>query len=297
MSRVTSRGIAILAAAVLLSASGSLLAQGPTAGPGQWSAAHPLWWDDGDGTPESGELMSYAAQNAGTKAKGPTDCTQVINYPTSVGASESPCASVTVGGGVSGTMYRASTGTDFAMSTSSTGTHFDFLETVAPIRPASGGRTTALAPFTLAIGTGDLLDVSPPDGIFDTLRVQGSNQSGSVQSQITLLPRDVTGDGRPDYVSVPWTTGGAGVLGIAVGSTPQIYIPLTDTNADGWPDTVTVRIENGGPETTTGPPVSGPALRADLNAIPSASGLGLFFFAAAVVVLGLKLLRGTIATA
>lgn len=296
MSRITSRGIAILAAAVLLSASGSLLAQ-VTPGPGQWSAAHPLWWDDGDGTPESGELMSYAAQNAGTKAKGPTDCTQVINYPTSVGPSESPCASVTVGGGVSGTMSRPSTGTDFAMSTNSTGTHFDFLETLAPIKPASGGSRAALAPSALASGTGDLLDISPPDGLYDTLRVVGANQKETVQADVSLLPRDVTGDGRPDYVTVPWTTGGAGVLGVAVGSTPQIYIPLTDTNADGWPDTVTVLIENGGPETTTGPPVSGPALRADLNAIPSASGLGLFFFAAAVVVLGLKLLRGTIATA
>ena len=83
------------------------------------------------------------------------------------------------------------------------------------------------------------------------------------------------------------------MLGVYTDSTPQIYVPLTDTNEDGWPDTVTVQVANGGLETTTGPPVSGPAL-ANGAAIPSASTLGLFVFAAAVVALGVKLLRGTI---
>ncbi|HYN43448.1 MAG TPA: hypothetical protein VE129_16850, partial [Thermoanaerobaculia bacterium] len=110
---------------------------------------------------------------------------------------------------------------------------------------------------------------------------------------MSLVKRDVTGDGRPDYITVPWTTGGAGMLGVYTDTTPQIYFPLTDTNQDGWPDTITVQVAGGGLSTTAGPPVSGAAL-ANGAPIPSASTLGLFVFAAAVVALGVKLLRGTI---
>ena len=59
-------------------------------------------------------------------------------------------------------------------------------------------------------------------------------------------------------------------------------------------DTITVQVV-GGISTTNGPPLSG-APRAIASAdIPSASTFGLFVFAAAVVALGVKLLRGTAA--
>jgi hypothetical protein len=109
---------------------------------------------------------------------------------------------------------------------------------------------------------------------------------------MSLVPRDATGDGRPDYITVPWTTSGAGLIGVTTATTPQIYFPLSDTNADGWPDTITVQVVDG-ISTTTGPPLSGAALASGAS-IPSASTFGLFVFAAAVVALGVKLLRGTI---
>ncbi len=151
----------------------------------------------------------------------------------------------------------------------------------------AGAGVRALA--SPATGTGQLLDQNS-DGIYDTLQVEGT---GVPQTRMSLTLRDATSDGRPDYITVPWTTSGAGLLGVTTASTPRIYFPLTDTNADGWPDTITVQVV-GGISTTAGPPLSGAAL-ANGAAIPSASTLGLFAFAAAVVALGVKLLRGTAA--
>jgi hypothetical protein len=145
-----------------------------------------------------------------------------------------------------------------------------------------------------AAGTGQLLDLNS-DGIYDSLQVVGTGPSaGTVpETRMSLVPKDVTGDGRPDYITVPWTTSGAGMLGVPTDTTPQFYFPLSDTNGDGWPDTITAQVANGGLSTSTGPPLSGAAL-ANGAPIPSASTLGLFVFAAAVVALGVKLLRGTI---
>jgi hypothetical protein len=214
----------------------------------------------------------------------------VVGYPAEIGSSQSPCANIFSSVGVSGSIDRPN-GVTQSLSTNADGTVFTFTEEdfQTPERKASGVRALA----TRASGIGQLLDQNA-DGIFDALQVQGSTTSGPVpQTRISLVPRDVTGDGRPDYITVPWTTGGAGMLGVYTDTTPQIYIPLTDTNADGWPDTVTVQVANGGLVTAAGPPVAGPALAA-AEAIPTASTLGLFVFAAAVVALGVKLLRGTI---
>lgn len=291
MRRIVSKCLAATAALFLLAASGSLRGQptptptpGPSAGPGPWSSAHPLWFDlNGDGSPQAGELT-------GSPVLAGEGCTQVVGYPAVIGSPVSPCAEVYEDAGVGGSLMRPN-GVTQRVYTNEAGTLFTFVEEdyQTPTRQRSGLKPLAVR----ATGTGQLLDLNG-DGIYESLQVQGSTPSGAVpQTRMSLVPRDVTGDGRPDYITVPWTTSGAGMLGVTTDSTPQIYVPLTDSNADGWPDTVTVQVANGGLVTTTGPPVSGPALAAG-DVIPTTSTLGLFVFAAAVVALGVKLLRGTI---
>ncbi len=292
MRRVVSSSFAAAAILLLLVGSGSLLAQtptptpppgGPAAGPGPWSVNHPLWFDlNGDGSPQDGEITGHPRQVV-------TDCTKVVEYPADLGSPESPCALVFVKDGVGGSILRPS-GTTQSLVSNPEGTFFTFTEEPLPV-PTGAGGVRALAPT--AAGTGQLFDTNG-DGIYDSLDVQGTNSGGSVPvTRISLLPRDATGDGRPDYITLPWTTSGAGMLGVFTDSTPQIYVPLTDTDADGWPDTVTVEVEFSAIATTTGPPVSGSAL-ANGIAVPSGSSLGLFLFAAAVVALGVKLLRGSV---
>lgn len=285
MSRPISRFAVIVALAYLLSAS-ALLAQptptpmpGPSAGPGPWSASHPIWFDmNGDGTPQAGELMGYPQQQM-------TECTQVVGLPSGIPGTgtETPCMFVYEDEGIGGSRTRPD-GTTQSLFSNAEGTIFTFVQDPGIPFPAD---VRALA--SAASGTGQLLDQNS-DGIYDSMQVEGT---GVPQTRMSLVPRDATGDGRPDYITVPWTTSGAGLLGVATGTTPQIYFPLTDTNADGWPDTITVQVAGGGISTTTGPPLSGSALAAGA-AVPSASTLGLFFFAAAVVALGVKLLRGTV---
>lgn len=245
----------------------------PTPGPGPWSVGTPLWFDlNGDGVPQGAELTGHPRYDG-------EGCTQVVGIPTAAGAPTSPCAAVYEDLGIGGSIERPG-GKTQSLQTNALGTQFEYSEFEGDFElPTSGA--------------GLLLDLNG-DGIFETLQVEGQRSSGPVpQTRITLLPRDVTGDGRPDYITVPWTTSGAGMLGVPTGATPQIYVPLSDTDFDGWPDTITVEVANGGITTTSGPRLSGPAL-AGGAIIPSASTLGLFVFAAAVVALGLKLLRGTV---
>ena len=124
-------------------------------------------------------------------------------------------------------------------------------------------------------GTGTLLD-SNADGAFDS--VQGSEPGGSLNFTSSLVYADITGDGKSDYVSVPWgplvpmfllfrmpfTTGEPGSL-------PQVWLPLADTNADGTPDSVAFDLDGDGnpdPQFFMGPALAGPPI------VPS----GLAFF-------------------
>ena len=287
MSRIASRLAVIALLAFLLSASATLAqptptptpTAGPGPGPGPWSSGHPIWFDmNNDGTPQPTELMGYPQQET-------TDCTRVVGLPTGIPGTgpSSPCMFVYEDDGIGGTRTRPD-GMTQSLVSNSTGTVFTFTQEPYPDGPGSAGVRALASPAT---GTGTLLDQNA-DGIYETLQVEGT---GVPQTRMSLTLRDATGDGRPDYITVPWTTSGAGLLGVATGTTPQIYFPLTDTNADGWPDTITVQ-ELGGISTSTGPPLSGAAL-ANGAAVPSASPFGHFFFAAAVVALGVKLLRGT----
>ncbi|MCL4806948.1 MAG: hypothetical protein KJ062_04000, partial [Thermoanaerobaculia bacterium] len=236
---------------------------------------------NGDGTPQAGELMGYPQQQT-------TDCTQVVGLPSGIPGTgtETPCMFVYEDDGIGGSRTRPD-GTTQSLTSNAAGTLFTFTqEPYLPPAATSGMRALAAQ----ASGTGQLLDQNG-DGIYEAMQVEGT---GVPQTRMSLVPRDATGDGRPDYITVPWTTSGAGLLGVTTATTPQIYFPLTDTNQDGWPDTITVQVAGGGISTTTGPPLSGAAL-ANGAVIPSASTFGLFVFAAAVIALGVKLLRGTVA--
>ncbi|MBK9376043.1 MAG: hypothetical protein IPN03_20565 [Holophagales bacterium] len=288
MSRIALRLLVAASLASLLSAS-ALLAQptptptpGPAAGPGPWSADHPIWFDmNGDHAPQASELMGYPQQET-------TDCTRVVGLPSGIPGTgtETPCMFVYEDTGIAGSRTRQD-GMTQSLVSNADGTLFTFTQEPYGNRTATSGGRALAAP---ASGTGQLLDQNF-DGIFDAMRVEGT---GVPETRISLLPQDATGDGRPDYITVPWTTSGAGLLGVSTTTTPQIYFPLTDTNDDDWPDTITVQVAGvGGISTTTGPPLSGAALANGVQ-VPSASTFGLFVFGAAVVALGVKLLRGTI---
>lgn len=279
MSRITS-SLAVTATFALLLSARAVQAQ-PTPGPGPWSSGHPVWFDlNGDGVPQSSELMGYPEQQD-------TQCMRVVGLPSGIPGTgtQTPCMSVLQQGGIGGSRTMPN-GMVQSLVSNPAGTFFTFSqEPYVPPVPNRGVRALA-AP---ASGTGQLLDQNG-DGIYETLQVEGT---GVPQTRMSLVPRDGTGDGRPDYISVPWTTSGAGLLGVFTDTTPQIYFPLTDTNQDGWPDTIIVQVAGaGGISTTSGPPLSGSALVNGLP-IPAASTFGLFAFAAAVVALGVKLLRGT----
>lgn len=279
MSRIASRLLTIAALAFLLVASG-VQAQ-PSPGPGPWSSGHPVWFDvNGDGVPQPTELMGYPVQQD-------TQCTQIVGLPSGIPGTgtSSPCMFVYEDNGLGGSRTMSG-GLTQSLVSNADGTVFTFTQEpyqMPPPTSAPGFRALAAS----VSGTGQLFDQNG-DGIYDALQVEGT---GVPQTRMSLLPKDVTGDGRPDYITVPWTTSGAGLLGVFTDTTPQVYFPLTDTNQDGWPDTITVQVV-GGISTSTGPPLSGPALVNGLP-IPAASSVGLFAFAAAVVALGVKLLRGT----
>ena len=278
MSRIASRFLSTAALAFLLVASG-VQAQ-PSPGPGPWSSGHPVWFDvNGDGVPQPTELMGYPVQQD-------TQCTQVVGLPSGIPGTgtSSPCMFVYQSVGIFGSRSMPG-GLIQSISTNPAGTVFTFTQEPYQQPPTSAPGFRALA--ASVSGTGQLFDQNG-DGIYDALQVEGT---GVPQTRMSLLPKDVTGDGRPDYITVPWTTSGAGLLGVFTDTTPQVYFPLNDTDQDGWPDTITVQVV-GGISTTTGPPLSGPALVNGV-AIPAASSVGLFAFAAAVVALGVKLLRGT----
>lgn len=285
MSRAESRFLVAAAAVLLLAQAGLDAAVLPAApGPGAWSTGHPLWFDDGDGVPETGELTGFPAQTM-------TDCVQVVGIPTMPGTgTSSPCVAQVPGPNLGGSITRVD-GTVQTLVANAAGTQFTF--TQAPMSVPTRSGVSALAHST-SNGVGTLLDIAPPDGIYDTLEIQGTHGGTPMPAtRMSLLPRDADGDTRPDYITLPWTTGGAGLLGAAVATTPQVYVPLNDTNSDGWPDTITIQVAGGTVTTTTGPPLSGPALANGGIPVPSLSFAGLFLFATSLVLLGAGLLRGT----
>ncbi|HEY3131196.1 MAG TPA: SBBP repeat-containing protein [Acidobacteriota bacterium] len=92
------------------------------------------------------------------------------------------------------------------------------------------------------------------DGIIDYFT---GSETGQPAIRGSVVFYDVNGDGKPDFVSIPWAM--AGGLGANSGD-PQIFVPLADTNGDGIPDSPAFDFDNDGkpdPEFLISPLVAG----------------------------------------
>ncbi|HEV8129752.1 MAG TPA: VCBS repeat-containing protein, partial [Acidobacteriota bacterium] len=79
------------------------------------------------------------------------------------------------------------------------------------------------------------------DGIYEAFSVEGTALS---KVTFNLVKVDVNNDGRPDFVTIPWTL--ASFLAIRPNQVPQVFIPLADTNGDGIPDSPAFDFDNDG---------------------------------------------------
>lgn len=87
-------------------------------------------------------------------------------------------------------------------------------------------------------GTITLLDTNG-DGILDTISVTG--RGGTINFSMDFVYLDTNGDHFADYISIPW--GMANLAGVNFkntvnGRSPQVFLPLADTNGDGKGDAV-----------------------------------------------------------
>ena len=150
--------------------------------------------------------------------------------------------------------------------------------------------------MTTATGTASFLDLDG-DGAYETLRVSGTNNGQPVpQTDLGLVFLDKNGDGKADYVSIPWAL--AGILGVRSGD-GQVWLPLTGDSA-GRPNSVTVlATDPANPGTTGGISFVLPIVPAaqggpDRTAIPTLSSFALLALALAIGSAGALLSRGRI---
>jgi len=174
----------------------------------------------------------------------------------------------------------AAPGISQVISTSD-GHTFSFVETMGGVQTAAG--------------IGAFLDLNG-DGAYDTLRVTGTNKGVVVQADLGLVFVDTTGNGKADWVSVPWAL--AGILGVPAGD-PQIWLPLTADSA-GRPTTVNVKMPDPASPGQYGgidfvlPIVPASQGGPDHSAVPALSGLGLLALAISLGAAGFFLVRGRI---
>ena len=222
----------------------------------------------------------------------PWDCGSPLAYRTFIPGGGSPYTSVsrTLPSGLMQTVAASNvvSGRVYGMVYSE-----NYVMTVPTVAPRAGP--------LLPSGAAQLID-SNGDGAYDTLQVSGQKPgaagvgvvSGTVNAMIPLVYGSMSG-GVPDHVSIAWSQ--ASVLGVnfsdgcsvagAGGTDPQVWIPLTDTNSDGRPDSVVLDLNGNGvadPEFLQSPPVAGAAL-------PAIGAPGLVLLAAGIGMLGLFALR------
>ncbi|HVO51609.1 MAG TPA: hypothetical protein VMV60_11490 [Thermoanaerobaculia bacterium] len=172
---------------------------------------------------------------------------------------------------------------------------FHFVETYNPPPGVRSGRRS-LGTATGALGDGALLDTNG-DGVYDTLQISGSHGAVNVPvTNISLVFKDVNGDGKADYVSIDWLL--SGLLGVKTGD-HQVWLPLT-ADSGGHPNTVTVKMPDpSNPGSFGGIDVPVPIVpQADGGpspmGTPALSGIGLLALSAALAAGGVLLVRGRI---
>lgn len=146
--------------------------------------------------------------------------------------------------------------------------------------PGYGMAVTGYATGTPTFTTTVALASSKGDGVFD--RVQKSGDF-----DLPLVTMDASGDGMADYMSAPWGLigtflGGYTGDGGPPGPTPQVWLPLADTDGDGFGDAVVFDFAGTGQPSTVippMPPVLPPADQRNLLAIPTLGEWGLFALA------------------
>jgi hypothetical protein len=191
--------------------------------------------------------------------------------------------------------------TDRRQTVTGGGTTFSFVETFVP-PPARKLQPGLAAIQVSATGDAGFFDVNG-DGVYDILRIGGSNRGTPVpQTDIGLVFRDVNGDGKADYVSIPWAL--SGLLGVkqtnstlgGAGPDPQIWLPLNDKGGNHLPTTVDVRFPDprtpgafGGLDGTI--PIVPSGLQGVLSAVPGLSTAGLAALSLALAAGGVLLLR------
>ena len=147
-----------------------------------------------------------------------------------------------------------------------------------------------------ASGASSFVDLDG-DGVYETLRVSGSKGGAPIpQTDIGFIFHDSNGDGKADWVSIPWAL--SGLLGVRAGD-PQIWAPLTADGA-GRPITVSVQMpdpanpgQSGGIDFVV-PIVPAAQGGPNLFAIPTLSTAGLLALALSLVAAGVLLVRGRI---
>lgn len=152
---------------------------------------------------------------------------------------------------------------------------------------------------TAATGAGGFVD-NNGDGIYDGVSGSGNRGSGPVSVSTGFVLSDITGDAYPDYVSVPWSQSAA--LGVKPNfqctpgnPTPQVFVPLADSNGDGHPDSVILDLDG---DTVPDPdvyqsPILAPNPTGGLaaNEVPTLSQWGLVGLAASLAAAGWLFLR------
>ncbi len=149
----------------------------------------------------------------------------------------------------------------------------------------------SLGSLVICDGSVRLVDTNG-DGAYDT--VEGSRAGGGLSFNLGLV---LSTDGN--YISIPWSQAAAlGVksnYGCGTAASPQVWVPLADTNGDGKPDSVVLDLNGDGvadPELFRSPPLAAaPAAAANAAVIPTLTQWGLVALSASLALAGWLFLR------
>jgi hypothetical protein len=207
-------------------------------GPGMLGPNAPAFMDtNGNNVPDGGDA-DIVPSRTGTAIR-------ILGDPLDCDTSDSD-DTLTLGGLSGGRYHRVSRNSDFNRSQS---VNVDSSSGAV----ANGGSFVERNGGGTAIGSGNAsLQDGNGDGAADSLVGGGSTNAGKNASFImSLTTADSTGDGNPDFVSVPW--GQANMLGVdqtdpcsVSGAHPQVWIPMADTNGDGRADAVVPDLDGDG---------------------------------------------------